>query len=72
MASLLPFKLSLKDRLKAAFDTICMLVTDDKLHRVCEESKSSTIRDLKEVLKETFVFSRTPQPSFMTSSGSLK
>lgn len=38
MASLLPFKLSLKDRLKAAFDTICMLVTDDKLHRVCVKS----------------------------------
>lgn len=33
MAALLPFKLSLKDGLKAAFDTICMLVTDDKLHR---------------------------------------
>lgn len=35
MASLLPFKRLLKDRLKAAFDTICMLVIDDKLHGVC-------------------------------------
>lgn len=68
MASLLPFKLSLKDRSKAAFDTICMLVMDDKLHGVCVKSKNSTIQDLK----EAFVFSRMPRPSLMTSSGSLK
>lgn len=38
MASLLPIKLSLKDGLKDAFDTICMLVIDDKPYRVCVKS----------------------------------